>query len=116
MADPNIATKKRREPRWPADTYAALTVKGLEGGNQAFGAVLDVSAGGLRVRTPQPPVKFTKVVVRIALGEVVHELPCRCARVQKVERGNFDVGLQFDATSEAAIAFIAAFQAKVKPA
>ena len=42
MADPNIATKKRREPRWPADTYAALTVKGLEGGNQAFGAVLDV--------------------------------------------------------------------------
>lgn len=112
MADPNTATNKRRHARAPADTYAALTVKGLDGGNQAFGAVLDVSPGGLRVRTPQPPVKFTKVVVRIAIGETVHELACRCVRVQKGARGNFDVGLQFDATTEAGSAFMAAFNPK----
>ena len=87
---------RRKSGRLPANTCAALLVEGVTGCNQAFGAVMDISRGGIRVRTPQPPEKFDRVTVRIAVGEAVHELRCRCVRVQKVGRATYDVGLHFD--------------------
>lgn len=100
---------RRRAPRWPADTYASLSMNSQHMCGEAFGAVLDISRGGMRVRTPQPPVKFMKVMVRIALGEMLFEIPCKCVRVVKAPKGNFEVGLSFDPHEANAAAFLKAF-------
>ena len=108
MTEPRTDNRRRAE-RWPADTYASLSMNSQHGCSEAFGAVLDVSRGGLRVRTPQPPVKFMKVAVRIALGERLFEIPCKCVRVVRVQGGNFEVGLAFDPAEANAAEFLKAF-------
>ena len=108
MSEPHIDNRRRMQ-RWPAETYASLTMNSQHVCGEAFGAVLDVSRGGMRIRTPQPPVKFMKVTVRIALGEQVFEILCKCVRVVRGTGGNFDVGLSFDPEEASAAEFLKAF-------
>jgi|RhiMethySRZTD1v2_1073278.scaffolds.fasta_scaffold1770637_2 hypothetical protein len=101
---------RRRSDRWPANTYASVSVDSQHGIGDSFAAVLDVSHGGIRIRTPQPPVRYTRLKLRIALGEELFELPCKCVRVTRAERGNYEVGFSFDPDCEEAITFLNAFE------
>ena len=108
MSIPHTQNHRSAE-RWPADTYASLSTSTCQGVKEGFGAVLDISRGGMRIRTPQPPVRFMKVLVRIAVAEQLFEIPCKCVRVLRGDGGNFDVGLSFDPLLPDAEAFLAAF-------
>ena len=101
---------RRNSERWPAETYAALTFHGHPSISDSFGAVVNVSGGGMRVRTPQPPVRFMRLTARIAIGEQVFEVPCKCTWVTKGDKGMCDVGLSFDPRNAQAQSFVQAFE------
>ena len=86
---------RRRAPRRTrSDLCASLEVPGMRGGDQGFGIVMDLSDQGMCIRTPQPPVCATPVLVRIAVHDEVVVLTTIARRVDEVRRGIYDVGLE----------------------
>ncbi len=101
--------ERRRSPRVPAETYASLEVEGLNANDQGFAVVIDVSSGGIRVRTPQPPHKGHRVIVRVAVGEELFRVRAHVARVVKFEEGVWDVGLAYSTLDRLKVEFLEAF-------
>ena len=62
--------------------------------NQGFGVVLDVSANGMRIRTPQPPPPNSEVVLRTNVGEDIHEVRAFVRWVSEVESGVHEFGVE----------------------
>jgi len=87
---------RRVHQRITGGTYAALHQR--LGGivhDQSFSVVLDVSTGGMRVRTNIRPLNQTVMVVRAAVEEEIHTLRSRVLRVERTADGVFDIALEY---------------------
>jgi hypothetical protein len=102
---------RRRHERRPLQTYAALETRGLIVNDQAFLAVVDVSRGGIGLRTGQPPEVGEPVVLRLAIGEDIHTIDATVARVAPRGHGLFDIGLDWSHCDPTALAFLDQFLA-----
>lgn len=107
---------RRRAARLPGEAFASLLFDGLEGCDQAFCVVVDVSKGGMRLRTPQPPPSGQSVRVRVALGEDICDVRGRVVRVAALGSHSYDVGLAYDPDSEQGAAFLRTFLGRRDPA
>lgn len=97
-------SQRRRSMRQPRkNVWAALTVCGLAGADQAFALVVDTSDEGLRIRTPQPPPDDAEVLLRVGVGEEVIEVRARVRHRRVVSARVHDVGLEFVRGDAAAI-------------
>ena len=101
--------ERRRSPRVKAETYASLEVEGMNANDQGFGIVMDVSSNGIRVRTPQPPHKGQRVIVRVAVGEELFRVRAHVVRISQTDDGTYDVGLAYSTLDRLKVAFLEAF-------
>ncbi len=117
MTTPNEPTQPRRAERHAAELiFAAITEPGTatEGTrDQAFGVVLDVSEGGMRLATPQPPKAKRRVQVRVAIEEQIFAIEANVRWVKQVRVRTYEVGLRFDAEDFGKAEFLADFMARV---
>ena len=75
--------------------------------DQAVCAVQDLSRNGIGLRTGQPPVLGQGVKLRIAIDEIIHELPARVTRVVQHEFSRlYDVGLDWTFCNNEQLAFL----------
>ena len=89
--------ERRESPREPGGMFACILEESDFGQlDQAFCVVMDVSETGMRVRTPQPPLAFSTVTIRVAVGEDITTLQAHVVRVMKVGPSTFDVGLRLE--------------------
>jgi len=65
----------------------------LENVNCSLGKILDISAGGMRVRCKQPPERLVSVVIRVEDTNI--ELDAKIVWMRKVGFRKFDAGLKF---------------------
>jgi hypothetical protein len=101
--------KGRRSDRLAVNSYAAIQVSGLLPNDQAFGKVINVSQGGILVRTPQAPPIGQHAIVRAAKGEEVFAMNALVVRVAEVGPHCYDVALQFLSKESEQHRFIQAF-------
>ena len=106
-----MADERRSSERHSADDIcAALTVigeVGVQGADQCFGIVRDVSSAGVGIKMPMPPPFGARVVMLVNLGETLHEVRMVVRRRTNVA-GMWDVGLAF-VQDEHASAFVREF-------
>lgn len=101
-----VAEEQRKEPRFPSDLSAILTV--LASGNVTEARTVDVSKSGLRVRSPEPVATGERLRIQfsstIAFGE---------ARWCKDIKGTgYDIGIQVE--HSLAESFVASLHAALK--
>lgn len=98
----------RRAPRVRVAAIAALETKGsLAPNDQALCSVLNMSRTGIGLDTGQPPLAGQRVLVRLCIDDVMHELSTRATRVQRRGASNFyDVGLDWSECTPMQLAFL----------
>lgn len=109
LADQHAMTEgaeRRRSPRTVLAAFAALEAQGRHHNDQAFASVADVSRVGIAVHTGQPPIPGQQVVVRIALGEEIHEVTTTVTRVTRRSADLFDVGLDWSHCDPTTLEFL----------
>lgn len=110
---------ERAATRYAAEMiFAAITVPETaraDALDQAFAVVVDVSPGGMRVATPQPPPLHCNVRVRVALDEHILEVDAYTIWIQQLRQETHFVGLEFATEGEEAEAFLRDFAAAVRP-
>jgi hypothetical protein len=87
---------------------AALVAEGaLNQNNQALCTVKNVSRTGIGLETGQPPLAGQSVIVRLALGDEMHEMRARAMRVRRRGTSSFyDVGLDWSGCSPVQLTFL----------
>ena len=100
--------ERRRSVRVRLAAVASLETRDRRHGNdQALSCVKNISRTGIGLETGQPPMVGHTVVLRIALGDVTHQLMARAPRVQRRGAGNFhEVGLDWSACTVEQLAFL----------
>ena len=101
--------KRRRSERVAVQAYAAIQVFGLLPNDQAFGTVVNVSASGILVSTPQAPPIGQKAIVRAAAGEELFAMEARVVRVREAAPFRFEVALEFMVREREQHRFLQAF-------
>jgi hypothetical protein len=91
--------------------YAALQTFGLVANDQAFLAVVDISRGGIGLRTGQPPELGEPVTLRLAIGEDIHTIQATVARVAPRGHGLYDIGLDWSHSDAGSLKFLDEFLA-----
>ena len=85
---------RRAKPRELGRVFACiLEESSFRQFDQAFCVVMDVSEGGMRVRTPQPPLAGAQITLRVALGDQISKLLAHVVRVEEIGPWTYDVGL-----------------------
>ena len=103
-----MTDERRRRERFEAENvFAAITVVG--GCDQGLGLITNVSEGGLCIRTPIPPPRFAKCVLKINMDEEHHEVKALVRRVEQAEGPYYDVGMQFAIRDPGRTRFIESF-------
>lgn len=75
--------------------------------DQSLGSVKNVSRTGILVETGQPPLVGDVVLLRLAIGERIHELRATATRVAQRERSHFyEVGLDWRDTPPEQLVFL----------
>ena len=112
------ATDARQSPRHAAQlVFAAITVRGSEFESpcdQAFGVVLDMCDGGVRLATPQPPPAAARIDVRIALEEDIFAVTATVRWVTEVRRATYEVGIEFDPADPRKLDLLESFLRRVR--
>lgn len=112
------ATEARQSPRHAAQlVFAAMTVRGSEfesDCDQAFGVVLDICNGGIRMATPQPPPPEARIDVRIALEEDIFAVTATVRWVTEVRRSTYEVGIEFDPADPRKLDLLESFLRRVR--
>ena len=106
---------RRRSSRSRFAATAALFVHGrLLPNDQALCSVLNISRHGVGLETGQPPREGQHVLVRLAVGDEIHELQATTQRVEPIEnRPNFyEVGLEWSQCSPKELEFLNRFVEK----
>ena len=79
----------------------------LNQNNQALCTVKNVSRTGIGLETGQPPLAGQSVIVRLALGDEMHEMRARAMRVRRRGTSSFyDVGLDWSGCSPVQLTFL----------
>ena len=97
---------RRRAPRQRLQAFAALETNDRHPNDQAFSAVTDVSRAGIGLKTGQPPFKGQRVILRLAIGDQIHEITATASRIQKRDGYTFNVGLDWSECSDQEIQFL----------
>jgi len=90
-----MTNERRRMPRQKLSALAALETKEEYSNNQALCAVVDVSEGGIGLRTGQPPAIGQHVLLRLAIEEEIQTIRARVTRVDQTAASVFEVGLDW---------------------
>lgn len=105
---------RRQSARVPMHTFATIeTTDILTRNNQAFTVVLDVSRTGIGVRTAQPPTEGENVILRIGVGEEIKRMNAIVRRVTPLDRGGYDVGLEWQGCTQEDLVFLDEFTTAV---
>jgi hypothetical protein len=105
--------RERQSERVAVQAYAAIQVFGLRPNDQAFGTVINVSAGGILVLTPQAPPIGQTAIVRAAAAEELFAMEARVVRVDRIGQNRFEVALEFTAREREQHRFLKAFGVSV---
>lgn len=107
---PSIKVRRRSEraPRACLAAMATMTVRSLRSQlDQSLGAVKNISRTGILMETGQPPLVGDSVLLRLAIGDRIHEIRATTARVAR--RGNshfYEVGLDWRLADREQLAFL----------
>lgn len=104
-------SEQRNTQRMGAEhVFVAMNVLGLQGSDQAFGIVKNVSEDGMCITTPQPPPGRSSVEIRVNVCEEVHTISGGVRWVRRCDRaGNYEVGIEFSPADRGRMMFLESF-------